>query len=363
MRVTQVLYSGLGGHGSVVNSLIMADKQKKWQHQLVYYGIEELLPAYHRFCEEQNIPSLYIRKKKGFFHLPGIQVIKAFIYQKPDCIILHSPTLILPAWLFCIFSGTKLFVVEHTPHVTKRMGEKLASLLSLLLARRIVCLSTAYQHEFQRQVPLLKLNRRTVIIRNGINLDHFSPGPNKNNTEFHIGMAGRFTPQKNQRLILEIAIKGFQTGSWNEHIHFHFAGNGQELEKIQQWVVENKLEHQIHFHGLLAENELVGFFRSLDLYVHASFAETMCTTVMQAMACGLPVIGSDIPGINDLLTDDSDCLILLPNNEADKWTEHLLQYILQADMAKTRAILARRTAEIFFSAETTFDSYTKLILN
>lgn len=363
MKVTQVLYSGLGGHGSVVNSLILADKRKEWQHQLIYYGIEELLPAYQQFCEEQHIPNLYIRKKKGFLHFPCIQVIKAFNHQKPDCIILHSPTLILPAWLYCFFSGTKLFVVEHTPHVTKGKAEKIASIFSLLLARKVVCISTAYQKEFQQQVPMLKLTRRTVIIRNGINLDRFSPGPNKSNPEFHVGMAGRFTLQKNQRLIAEIAINGFKSGKWNNQLHFHFAGNGLELEKIKQWVAENQLEHHIHFHGLLKESELVGFFRNLDLYVHASFAETMCTSVMQAMACGLPVLASDIPGINDLIPDDSTSLILLPNNETGKWTDHILQYTRQKDLLKKRAALARRTAEQCFSAKTTFDSYTKLLLN
>lgn len=363
MRVTQVLYSGLGGHGSVVNSLILADRDKKWQHQLIYYGIEELLPAYQRFCAEQHIPNLYIRKKKGFFRLPGVEVIKAFRQQKPDSIILHSPTLILPAWLYCIFSGTKLFVVEHTPHSTKGRGEKIAGIIALLLARKVVCLSAAYRNEFQQQVPLLKLARRTVIIRNGINLDQFSPGPAKTNPEFHIGMAGRFTTQKNQQLIIDIAIEGFRSGQLNKQVHFHFAGDGNQLALLQQRVAENKLEEQIHFHGLLAENQLTGFFRSLDLYLHASFAETMCTSVMQAMACGLPVIGSDIPGINDLLPEKSACLALLPNDDSGKWMLSILVYIQHPEQVRNNALNARQYATQYFSAETTFAAYSNLIIN
>lgn len=363
MRVTQVLYSGLGGHGSVVNSLILADKHKQWEHQLVYYGVEDLLAAYRQFCEDQRIPNLYIRKKKGLFRLPGIEVIKAFRLQKPDIIILHSPTLILPAWLYCLFSRTRLFVVEHTPHATKGKGEKIASILSLLLARKVVCLSAAYQNEFQRQLPFLNLIRRTVVIRNGINLSQFNPVPDKQTPEFHFGMAGRFTLQKNQGFLVDIAIEGFRSGCWTEKVHFHFAGDGDQLRELQQRVAEIKLEEQIHFHGLLDESRLTDFYRNLDLYLHASFAETMCTSVMQAMACGLPVIGSDIPGINDLLPEKAVCLDLLPNNSTGKWILRILAYYQHPDLIKENGLLARQAAEQYFSAETTFAAYTKLISN
>lgn len=363
MRVTQVLYSGLGGHGSVVNSLILADKESKWGHQLIYYGIETLLPAYKHFCEEQRIPYLYIRKKKGLFRLPGIEVLRAFRKQKPDIIILHSPTLILPAWVFCLFSRTRLFVVEHTPHATKGKGEKAASILSLLFSRKVVCLSAAYQREYQKQVPFLDLTGRTVIIRNGINLGQFNPAPDKQGPEFHIGMAGRFTTQKNQRLIVDVAIEGFRSGSWGQNVHFHFAGDGDQLPLLQQRVTENKLEEQIHFHGLLNETRLTDFYRNLDLYLHASFAETMCTSVMQAMASGLPVIGSDIPGINDLLPEKAACLALLPNDDTGKWIISILAYYQHPEMIRKNGLISRQIAEQFFAAETTFAAYTNLISN
>lgn len=363
MRVTQVLYSGLGGHGSVVNSLILADKEYKWGHQLIYYGIEPLLPAYRKFCELQGIAYRYVRKKRGFIRLPGIEVIKAFRLQKPDIIILHSPTLILPAWFYCLFSRSRLFVVEHTPHATKGKGEKIASILSLLLARKVVCLSEAYQTEFQKQVPFINLKSRTVIIRNGINLSQFMSVRDRNTAEFHVGMAGRFTTQKNQGLLVDIAIEGFRSGNWGNHVHFHFAGDGDQLPLLQQRVAENKLEGQIHFHGLLDESRLTDFYRALDLYLHASFAETMCTSVMQAMASGLPVIGSDITGINDLIPEKTDCLTLLPNNGIGKWILRIMTYYQHPELVKKNGLLARKAAEQYFSAETTFAAYTKLISN
>lgn len=347
----------------MVNSLILADEEMKWEHQLVYYGIEELLPAYQRFCHSHSVPYRFIRKKKGLFRLPGKDVITAFVGQNPDIIILHSPTLIIPAWLYSFFFRKKLFVVEHTSHTTKGKPEKFASFLSLLLAYKVVCLSENYRKEFQKNIPFLNLKKRVAIIRNGINLTVFSPGAGRTNSEFHIGMAGRLNAPKNQQMIIELAIEGFAKGNLDCNVHFHFAGVGDQLENLKHTVTTHNLNDQIHFHGLLEESEMIGFYRSLDLYMHASFAETMCTSVMQAMACGVPVIGSDIPGINDLLPENDECIKLLPNQSEQQWMNNLLLYIKDSALRKTRAISARNAALKFFSIETTFKEYSNLIIN
>lgn len=362
MKVAQVLYSGLGGHGSVVSSLVLADNKAEWRHQLVFYGIEDLLPAYRNFCLTRSIQFVYIRKRKGLFRLPGFKIFRAFSDLSPDILILHSPTLVLPAWFFCLLHRKKLFVVEHTPHVTKGKAERMASLLSLLLARKVVCLSESYRTDLKKQIPYLNIHKRTVVIRNGIDLDRFRPVPVKDSPEFHIGMAGRFSSQKNQALLIEAAILGFSGGQLDKQVHFHFAGSGETLEQLKQLITEKGLDKQVHFHGLLEEKEMLAFFSRLDLYVHASFAETMCTSVMQAMACSLPVIGSDIPGINDLLPAGDQTICLLPNARPQSWLEQILIY-KDRERRIARSIRSREAAELYFSAADSFSAYTQLITN
>lgn len=362
MKVTQVLYSGLGGHGSVVTSLVLADKTNRWQHSLIFYGIEDLLPAYREFCLTAALPFVSIKKKKGLFRLPGKEIYQAFSKQQPDIIILHSPTLVLPAWLYCIFNRKKLFVVEHTPLAIKGRAERMATLLSLLLARKVVCLSETYRMELQKRIPFFNTNKRTVLIRNGIDLDRFRPEPVKDSPEFHIGMAGRFSSQKNQALLVETAILGFTSGQLDKQVHFHFAGSGETLEELKQLITEKGLDKQVHLHGLLEEKEMLAFFSRLDLYVHASFAETMCTSVMQAMACGLPVIGSDIPGINDLLPAGDQTICLLPNDRPQNWLEYILTF-KEKERRATEATRSRKAAEVYFSAAESFSAYNQLITN
>ncbi len=359
MKVMQVLYSGLGGHGSVVTSMIEADKKKEWEHSLLFYGIEELLTGYKNFCINNNIPFAFIKKGKGIFKTGWRAIRIEFKKCNPDAIILHSPTLIFPAWLYCLASKKRLFVVEHTPHSTKGLAEKIASFFSILLARKVVCLSAEYRQKLQQQFRLLPVLRKTIVIQNGIDLEKFHPAVKPSGGELHIGMIGRFSIQKNQAMIIDAAIKGFASGQFDEAIHFHFAGNGETLEGLEKAVTDNGLAARVHFHGLLNEEELYEFLARLDVYVHASFAETMCTSVMQAMACGLPVIASDIPGINDIVEKNKNAILF---NNGD--VSGLINGLTMMKNKNTRSEMSnnsRRIATEQFSSLKTFSGYSNLI--
>lgn len=118
-KVLQVLYSGLGGHGSVVTSLIMADKKREWEHDLLFFGVEDLLPAYRLFAEQQQVPYSFVKKHAGSIR-DGWGKVKAYLtHSAPDVVILHSPVLVIPAWQYCRKHKKKLIVVEHTPHEVK----------------------------------------------------------------------------------------------------------------------------------------------------------------------------------------------------------------------------------------------------
>ncbi len=151
----QVLYSGLGGHGSVVTSLIDADKEKKIEHCLLFYGIEDVLQSYTDFCKSKSIPFSFVKKDRGVLKISWPAIRRSFRQHDPDIIILHSPILIFPAWSYCFFRKKKLFVVEHTPHSTKGVAEKIASFFAILLARKVVCLSQEYRHRLQEQFRVL----------------------------------------------------------------------------------------------------------------------------------------------------------------------------------------------------------------
>ncbi|MBK9660515.1 MAG: glycosyltransferase family 4 protein [Chitinophagaceae bacterium] len=361
MRVTQILYSGLGGHGSVVFSLLDADKKKEWEPSLIFYGIEDLLPEYQNICNQKNIPFTFIRKKQGFFNSRSFAVYRALKKSRPQAVILHSPSVCLPVWLYCLFHKARMIVTEHTPNAAKTKGEWLGSFLSLLLAKKIVYLTDTYQGEMVKKMRWINVRKKSTVIPNGIDLDKFSPSPSVNDSEIHCGMIGRFSVQKNQLFLVTVFTELIKRNKTSKKIMLHFAGTGDTFKMVEEKIRNTGLADHFVLHGLLAEKELISFLQSLQVYVHASFAETMCTSVMQGMACGLPVAASNITGINEYILQDKSNGVLLENDKPEEAVTIIEGLISSELVIKEKGKAARSFAEQNFSSEKTFYAYNKIL--
>lgn len=65
----------------------------------------------------------------------------------------------------------------------------------------------------------------------------------------------------------------------------------------------------MEFTGLLDQAELVDFLRETDIYVHATLGEASSTAILQAMAVGLPVVASDVSGVDTMLPEEAGRLV------------------------------------------------------
>jgi glycosyltransferase involved in cell wall biosynthesis len=317
MKVVQILYSGLGGHGSVVTSLIDGDRHGEWQHALVFYGIEDLLPAYQRFCDERGIGYSLVRKQRGI-HRPQIgQVLDALSHHRPDAIILHSPSLCAVVWAYCRLRGTRFIGVDHTPIASKTNAEWFASATMPLLASRVVYLTPAYRDEMKRRVGLVPGVARAAVIQNGIDTGRYAPGrPRDPASALELAMIGRFSSAKNQLLLVRAFARLLREGRIDPRAVLHLAGTGEQMDHVKAELDSSGLRDHVVMHGLLDEPRVVELLQNIDLYVHASKGETMCTSVMQAMSCGLPIVASDIAGIRELLTNGREGILFEAEDQA-----------------------------------------------
>ena len=99
-------------------------------------------------------------------------------------------------------------------------------------------------------------------------------------------------------------LKAFALLLQEEHekkLILKIAGDGESKNELIQLSRSLGIEESVEFTGMLAEPQLIEFLHSLDIYVHASFGETMSTAIMQAMACSLPIIASDVKGISNMI--------------------------------------------------------------
>jgi len=86
-------------------------------------------------------------------------------------------------------------------------------------------------------------------------------------------------------------------------LKFKIVGNGSALAKSKKYVIDNKIT-DVEFTGNLSGVALIDAFKSGDLYILPSYTEGMPTSVLEAMAFGLPVITRPVGGLSDIIKND-----------------------------------------------------------
>lgn len=313
-KILQIQYSGLGGTGSVFFSLVEASLQQKkhqYQHHAIFYGIEPLVQSYAEKCEALNVNFEYFKKEKGVDFANQKAIRKAIKTIQPDVIILHSSQTIFACKWHCFFnSNCQLIVVEHQANHLKTQKQWFLSKLALKWANSVVYLTQNYRAEVEKKFPNLFHKSNSKVIPNGIDLSVFYPPEKRNDAHcltkpIILGMASRITPNKDHETLIE-AIDLLRNKPYFNFLKLQIAGDGTTLEKLQKKVSSLKLEKAVFFTGMLSEKELAKFLRSLDIYVHASYGETMSTAIMQAQATALPIIGSNVKGINNVIENEEN---------------------------------------------------------
>jgi glycosyltransferase involved in cell wall biosynthesis len=97
-------------------------------------------------------------------------------------------------------------------------------------------------------------------------------------------------------------------------LHFVFAGDGPLFDQIRAQVVAQGLAGHIHLLGLRRDipNVLAGF----DLFVLPTHQEALGTSFIEAMAAGLPVIGTAVDGVPEVIDDGVNGLLIPAHDEA-----------------------------------------------
>ncbi len=310
-KVIHVLYSGLGGHGNVVFSLMETQFREDFEHILVFYGVEKVRQEYLDKAKEIGIKTYSILKKpkrylKSFKNFKQILVIEA-----PKSIIVHNSELLFPALSYKKKNkACTTFYVEHQTNHAKPFLLRVLTRKALKHATNVVCLSENYKTEL---VQVHGFENKIVVIPNGINTEKYVP-TNAPSEEKFIGMAARITSIKDHFNLIKAFKQIVKTNpSWQLKI----AGTGDQLEKIKALVRSEKLGNHVHFLGLLGEEELISFYQSLTIYIHATKGETLSTSILQAMACELPIIASDITNNKPLIIPEETGWLYENENDTD----------------------------------------------
>lgn len=119
--------------------------------------------------------------------------------------------------------------------------------------------------------------------------------------------AGDLVQRKNYKVAIEAIAK---TG--NQDIHYVICGVGPEKENLQKLIDEKGLTENIHFLGY--RNDVKELMKCSDIFLFTTLQEGMPRSMMEAMACGLPCVASSIRGNVDLIQNERNGFLAMPND-------------------------------------------------
>jgi glycosyltransferase involved in cell wall biosynthesis len=195
---------------------------------------------------------------------------------------------------------------------------------------------------------------RVFVIHNGIRIPNriprateFDP-PQAEDTParpFHIGTVGRLVPVKDYALFLSTAA------ALKQHlvnVRFSILGDGPNRNELAQKVVDLGLSGSVQL--LSPVSDPFPYYRTLDLYLNTSRHEGIPLSILEAMACEVPVVAAKVGGIPEIISDTVDGFLIRDRKE-DAFAITCLRLLRDTTLRKSVGQLSRKKIEGHFSAE------------
>lgn len=157
--------------------------------------------------------------------------------------------------------------------------------------------------DLARKVRAIEPSAQVQTIYNGVNFEQFSlrkvPPPAKS-----LIFIGNLIRTKGIHELLT-AIRQLD----DPDVRLHVVGGGPELVALQKKTRQEGTEGQVYFHGVLPHREVAALLHQSQLLVLPSYTEGVPNVIMEALACGIPVVATAVGGIPEIVTSDNGILL------------------------------------------------------
>lgn len=126
-------------------------------------------------------------------------------------------------------------------------------------------------------------------------------------------------------------------------------GEGPQRAELEALRHKLGLAADIHFTGYLPAPSIWALMKKASVFVSLSVYEGCPNTVMEAMACGCPLVLSDIPAHREIL--DESCALFVNTFNIQQTANSILQTLRNADVSRARALIAKQKTRVWSIAE------------
>src|SRR5437660_705561 len=159
------------------------------------------------------------------------------------------------------------------------------------------------------------------------------------------GFAARMEELKGTTVLMEAFAAAHRESG---RISLNVAGDGSQRHKLAARAKTLNVASRYRYHGVYTHpEECRAFMEGLDVFVMPSFTEGTPNSIVEAMACGRPIIASDVGGIPDMIGDDAG--ILVPPGNAAALAQAMLGLAHDPDLRRSMGRAAYERYQRFFS--------------
>lgn len=272
---------------------------------------------------------------------------------KPD--LIHAGPVQTCGFLVAL-SGFKPFLLmswgsDILSEARRSLAAKWVTRFTLRRSGMVQCDCLAVRDEARRLLPMDA--DRFVIFPWGVDLSQFCPRPSKLGLRQKLGWekariiisTRSFEPIYGTEVFLDALSEVLET---ERAVRVVMLGAGSLEGKVREFIQRHSLHDRIHLAGRVSNELLPDYMNEADLYIATSLSDGTSVSLLEAMACGLPVLVSDLPanrewvqlGVNGWLAKKGDTRALAAEirralSEESSWP----------GMAKTNVEVARQRAD------------------
>ncbi|MCC6166439.1 MAG: glycosyltransferase [Caldilineaceae bacterium] len=197
-------------------------------------------------------------------------------------------------------------LARRSGHTSRAVYYTLLEQLTLRRADAVIVTTAPIARYVQRFMP----TDRVHLIPNGVNLRQFYPAAQLPEGPPTVAFLGRLSPEKNPQSLLAAAHR-LQAAT---PLRLAFIGDGPLRDTLAQEA--QRLGVDAHFYGTVSHDQLPELLRAANAFVLPSYSEGHPKALLEAMACGLPVVASDIPGNRSVVEPGANGLVFPPGDSA-----------------------------------------------
>lgn len=328
-------------------------------------GSKSTLPENERNYQLELLPSINLKKIADF---PILPTLYSYLTDRDFDIVQSNEDFQFVTWiaaLYAVINHKKLYLIEEKYLYPRFWVHRLVFKLFQCLvcpfvwrsAEVVICHSTACLDFMHRVIVDQALQQKLIFLPVGVNTKVFHPvkDQKQTNRRLKILSVGRLIHHKNFSTLVSAIAGLIEKGI---PVSLTIVGRGPLRNEIDKQIADLNLKGRVKIIDQVPFEKLYKVYSDHDLFILSSVLEMVGAAITEAMACGLPIIVSDVGGMTDFVYPGKNGYIYTPGNIAE--LEKRVQEIYDQGRIQEFGRRSRQIVQEEFSWEVVIPKYIQL---